>query len=179
MLAYLFFHRLAAGADAAAYEKDLIQFHAALAAAKLPGFAGSRSYRVGGRYCDWYLVESSEALDALNDAAVSGARAGHHDAVARAAVDGEGKLLRLAAGAHDSAGAPFEIRLSKPRGVTYSELYRRLEPWTARPGFSLWRRMMVLGPPPEFVMLAPSSPDLPPEMTPEAFRREPLVDSAS
>jgi hypothetical protein len=178
VLAYLFFHRPGPNADVAAYDDGLRRFHAALASAQVPGFAGSRTYRVGDRYCDWYLVQTSASLDALNDAAVSGARASSHDAVARAAVDGEGKLLRLAGGAYD-AGAPLEARFSKPRGMSYPDLYRRLQEWTSRPGFSLWRRMMVLGPAPEFVMLGPSDPGLPADMNPETFRREPLIDPAS
>jgi hypothetical protein len=177
VLAYLFFHRPGAGADVAEYEDALHRFHAALAAARIPGFEGSRTYRVGDRYCDWYLVQTSASLDALNDAAVSGARSSSHDAAARVAVDGQGKLLRLAGGVHDAA-SPVEVGFSKPRGMSYTDLYRRLEEWTSRPGFSVWRRMMVLGPAPEFVMLAPADPGLPAEMSPESFRRE-LVDPAS
>ena len=177
VLAYLFFHRRQPGTDAIAYEAELRRFHAALAGAGIDGFLGSQTYRVGDRYCDWYLVESSAALDALNEAAVSGARSPHHDSVARAAVDGAGKLLRLAAGNHD-AGSPFEIGFSKPRGMTYHDLYATLRRWTDRPGVSLWRRMMVLGPAPEFCMLAPESLELPPEMSPEVLRRSLLVDLA-
>lgn len=177
MLAYLFFHRPGPDADVAAYEDSLRRFHAALAATRIPGFAGSQTYRVGDRYCDWYLVQTSASLDALNDAAVSGARSSSHDAVARVAVDGEGKLLRLAGGVHDPA-SPVEVRFSKPRGMSYADLYRHLEEWTSRPGLSVWRRMMVLGPPPEFVMLAPSDPGLPAEMNPGSFQRQ-LVDPAS
>ena len=178
MLAYLFFHRPGPGADIAGYESGLLRFHAAVSAAGLEGFAGSRTYRVGGGYCDWYLVESSAALDGLNDAAVSGARSPHHDAVARVAVDGAGKLLRLAAGTY-AADAPFEIRFSKPRGMSYPDLYRTLQTWTHRAGVSLWRRMMVLGPAPEFCLLAPDRFELPASTTPEVLHREPLVDSAS
>lgn len=173
MIAYLFFHRAAPDTDTAAYEDGLGRFHAALANAGVEGFAGSRTYRVGDRYCDWYLVESSAALDALNEAAVSGARSTFHDAVAKSATHGEGKLLRLAAGAYDET-AEFEVRFSKPSAMSYADLYARLEAWTAQPGISLWRRMMVLGPPPEFTMLCTDEVDLPPELGPEVFRRTPI-----
>lgn len=178
MLAYLFFHRPELGTDVGAYEAELRRFHSALAAAGTDGFLGSQTYRVGDRYCDWYLVASSAALDALNDAAVSGARSPHHDSVARVAVDGAGKLLRLTAGNHD-ARSPFEIRFSKPRGTSYQDLYAALRRWTDRAGVSLWRRMMVLGPGPEFCMLAPESLELPPEMSPEVLHRSLIVDLAS
>ena len=178
MLAYLFFHRPSAATDVEAYERELRRFHAALGAAGLEGFRGSATYRVGDGYCDWYLVDTSAALDALNEAAVSGARSGHHDSVARVAVDGQGKLMRLAAGRYDPE-APVEVRFSKPQGMTYGDLYARLEAWTDRPGVSLWRRMMVLGPPPEFTILAPAELDLPADMKPETIRRAQLVDLAS
>jgi hypothetical protein len=58
--------------------------------------------------------------------------------------------------------------------VGYPELYERLKPWTDRPEVSLWRRMMVLGPAPEFCLVAPAELQLPAEMRPEALRREPI-----
>ena len=171
MLAYLFFHRAAPGVDARAYEDGLRRFHEALAQAGVPGFAGSRTYRTGGRYCDWYLVESSASLDALNDAAVSGGRSVAHDDVARQATDAAGKLLKLVSGSYD-ANATNEVRFAKPRGMSYADHYARLKPWTERGDVSLWRRMMVLGPAPEFCLLARSDVQLPAEMEPEVSSRE-------
>lgn len=173
MIAYLFFHELAPGADGTEYEQGLRRFHSALAAAGVPGFVGSRTYRVGSQYCDWYLVATSAALDPLNDAAVSGGRSASHDDVAQRAVNFSGKLLKLAGGEYRS-DASIEVRFSKPRGMTYPDLYRRLERWTKRPQVSLWRRMMVLGPPPEFCLLAASDVSLPDELDPQVFRREPV-----
>lgn len=173
MIAYLFFHDHSSQADVAQYEEGLRRFHASLAAAGVPGFVESRTYRVGTQYCDWYVVTSSAALDPLNDAAVSGRRSAPHAAVAREAVDFAGKLLKLAAGEYD-AGATTEIRFSKPGGTTYADLYRNLEPFTSTPGVSLWRRMMVLGPPPEFCLLAKSDVTLPPDLNPQVLRREAL-----
>jgi hypothetical protein len=56
----------------------------------------------------------------------------------------------------------------------YPDLYELLKPWTDRAEVSLWRRMMVLGPAPEFCLVAPSELDLPAEMKPETLRREPI-----
>jgi hypothetical protein len=171
LLAYVFFHRPAPGVETAAYEAALRRFHASMAAAPPPGFAGSSTYRVGGRYSDWYLVESSAALDQLNTAAVTGARSPDHEAVAHMSADGAGKLLTLVSGrARQEPG--FEIRFSKPAGMTYPELYERLKPWTDRAELALWRRMMVLGPPPEFCFTAPSDQVLPAAMSPESLARE-------
>jgi hypothetical protein len=171
LLAYVFFHRPAAGVEAPAYEAALRRFHASLAAAGPPGFVGSCTYRVDGGYGDWYLVESSAALDRLNEAAVGGARASDHDAVAHMSADGAGKLLTLVSG-NVRTEPGFEIRFSKPAGMAYPELYERLKPWTDRPELTLWRRMMVLGPPPEFCLTGPSDQTLPAAMSPESFARE-------
>jgi len=171
MLAYVFSHRPASGTDTAAYEALLRRFHAALATSPPSGFVRSATFRSGGAYSDWYLVESSAALDALNQAAISGRRSEPHDAVAQMAADGSGKLMTLTSGSSELAPG-FEVRFSKPPGVGYPELDRMLEPWTGLPGVSVWKRMMVLGPPPEFSMLSPSAVELPAAMGPHVLSRE-------
>jgi hypothetical protein len=173
LLAYVFSHRAASGVDLAAYEDSLRQFHAALASASPRGFISSTTFRIDGAFSDWYLVESSSALDVLNAAAVSGARAPVHDAAARMATGAAGKLLSLASG-QPSMETGFEIRFAKPAGMTYVDLYARLQAWTSATGVSLWRRMMVLGPPPEFCLVAPAKVELPAEMEPDLLTREPI-----
>jgi hypothetical protein len=171
LLAYVFSHRPARGVDAHAYEESLRRFHAALADAAPSGFMSSRTFKIGDTYSDWYVVESSAALDVINAAAVSGARAPAHDNAARMAADGVGKLLKLQAGEYLS-GAGFEVRFAKPPGMGYVDLYARMQAWTGAPEVSLWRRMMVLGPPPEFTLITPSEVELPADMQPEMLRRE-------
>jgi len=172
-LAYVFAHRPVPGLPAGAYDEALRRFHTALASGRTPGFIGSTTYRIGDAYADWYLLESSAALDGLNDAAVTGLRGPAHEAAARMAADGTGKLLRLATGEPDLA-ARHEVRFAKPAGVAYADLYEMLDPWTSQPGASLWRRMMVLGPPPEFCLVTPLPVQLPAEMGPEVLSRSPL-----
>jgi hypothetical protein len=109
-------------------------------------------------------------LDGLNEAAVSGSRATTHHAAARMAVDGVGKLLSLAAGSHDP-DATVEIRFAKPPGMTYSDLYASLQAVTSAKATGLWRRMMVLGPPPEFCVTSPARLDLPPPIRAEFVNR--------
>ncbi len=155
------------------YETALKRFHASLAGSPPVGFLGSSTFRTGDRYSDWYLVESSAALDFLNEAAVSGARTHAHEAAARMAVDFAGKLYGLSAG-EPLSGPGFEIRFSKPAGMGYADLFERMKKYTIEPGASLWRRMMVLGPPPEFCLIAPSEVELPPEFRPEVLSREPI-----
>ncbi len=173
MLAYVFSHHAADGADVAGYEAGLRRFHELLGAAPPQGFISSSTFRIAGGYSDWYLVENSAALDPLNEAAVTGRRQPAHDAVARMAVDFTGKLFALVKGKLVLSDAlSFETRFSKPAQTSYPDLYARLDEWTNQPEVSLWRRMMVLGPPPEFCLLSPTRLELPAEMSPEAFARE-------
>ncbi len=173
MLAYVFSHRPAAGVDVAVYEAALNRFHAALAGAPPAGFVSSSTFKVGDRYSDWYLVDGSAALDVLNAAAVSGVRTTAHNDAAHMAVDAVGKLYTLVSG-EPAAGPGFEIQFSKPAGVGYADHYARLRPYSGVTGVSLWRRMMVLGPPPEFCLISPSDVDLPHEYRPEVLRRDPI-----
>ena len=173
MLAYVFFHRPTSGVETTSYEAALRRFHASLAGEPPSGFISSTTYRIGNGYADWYLVDNSTALDRLNEAAVKGARSSPHDAVAHMSADGAGKLMMLRSGIAKT-GSGFEIRFSKPAGIGYPALYERLKPWTDRADVSLWRRMMVLGPAPEFCLVAASEQDLPAEMRPETLRREPI-----
>jgi hypothetical protein len=169
----VFFHRAASGVEIPTYETALRRFHASLASDPPPGFISSTTYRIGSGYAEWYLVDSSAALDPLNEAAVKGARSRPHDAVAHMSADGAGKLFMLKSGpARTEPG--FEIRFAKPAGMGYPELDERLKTWTDRDEVSLWRRMMVLGPGPEFCLVAASEQHLPDEMRPEVLRREPI-----
>jgi hypothetical protein len=170
-LAYVFSHRREPGADAGTYEEVLREFHAELARAKPAGFIGSTTYRFeDGGYSDWYLVEDSAALDVLNAAAVSGARSAPHDAAARMAGGGAGKLMSLAQGEAD-LGVLTEAGFAKPAGMAYADLYATLNSLTRRPGVALWRRMMVLGPPPEFCLVSREPLALPPMLEPEVRTR--------
>jgi hypothetical protein len=170
VLAYVFFHRPGPGVDTQAYEGTLRGFHAALEGGSIRGFIRSASYAVGAGYADWYLVDDSAALDALNQAAMTGARTKAHDLAARMAADGVGKLLRLVSGESD-LDAGHEVRFAKPIGMTYGDLFRNVEPWTALQGTSLWQRMMVLGPPPEFCLVSPAEVELPAYTQPEHWAR--------
>jgi hypothetical protein len=46
--------------------------------------------------------------------------------------------------------------------MSYDELFERLEPITKAPDAGLWGRQMTLGPTPEFCLLTPLKPALPP-----------------
>ena len=133
MLAYVFWHRPAA--DANAYEAVLRAFHHSLRAAPPPGFHGSVTYARAklpwfDGYEDWYLVDDWTALGVLNDAAphVPG-----HDVAARRSTDGAGAVYRLTGGDPDLAAVG---------GATWSD--------APVAGDVTWRRELVLGPAPQY-----------------------------
>ena len=155
MIAYVFWHWPDAGTDRAAYEAAQRSFQAALNQAGGEGFQRSLSYRIHGApwirggegYEDWYLLDGSHALDPLNELAVSPSLRPEHDAAARSAT-GAGGLYRLMRGVPRLADGAVAW-MSKPRGMTYDEFYGRFGPEAV-----IWRRQMVLGPAPEFLVEA-------------------------
>src|SRR5436190_17066242 len=107
MLAYVFWHTPAPSADRERYERLLIDFHKTLGAHAPPGFKASFVFRTqnapwigngGPAYEDWYIIEDSAALDAINDAAISGPRKAPHDLVASLAAAGAAGLYQLKTG---------------------------------------------------------------------------------
>src|SRR3954469_6885905 len=107
MLAYLFWHWPKPDVDPSEYEADQRAFHAALAQSAPEGFVSSRVFRLAGEapwlagrpaYADWYVLETSAALDPLNVSAVSGACEAPHRQLTRAMAAGAGSLFALRTG---------------------------------------------------------------------------------
>jgi hypothetical protein len=79
MLAFLFWHRPSRCVAQGDYETALTAYHRSLVGMPSPGFQRSLSVGLDGvpwldgrdGYEDWYLVESSAALDPLNEAGVA------------------------------------------------------------------------------------------------------------
>ena len=170
MHAYVFWHWPRAEAAGPAYDGALAEFHRALAGAGAAWLRGSAVFRGRGLpwlataswgYEDWYLLDGSFALDALNDLAVSGARQPAHDRAAAAADGGSGGLYRLRAGVPDLPAARVAAWFGKPAGIAYEPFLAELRPWTEQAGVSLWMRQMVLGPAREFCLRSPASLALP------------------
>jgi len=169
LLAYVFWHWRRPDVGAASYVERLIAFHEALRRSAPTGFRASATFRAGGApwvesdesYEDWYVTDGSAALDALNDASVSGNCQAPHDAAARAAAGGTAGLYRLRLGSGDVARAREGRWLAKPPGMTYRDFYARLEPLVESADFGLWGRQMTLGPTPEFCLMSPESAALP------------------
>src|SRR5918912_1052048 len=145
MLAYLFWHWPADAAQSPEYERLQQDFHRSLAEAGIDGFQGSTSFRIDGQaawlggapaYVDWYLLQTSAGLDALNEAAVAGVRKGPHDVLARAMGAGAGSLLQARTPVDFPAvrAARWATWLAKPRGMPYDPFYQRLAPVSTQHG---------------------------------------------
>ncbi len=210
MLAYVFWHRPQDGVGAEAYEQAQIAFHRSLAHAPPMGFRGSAVFRVTGlpwlapagpgqasgaksgevpdaqsveapaaSYEDWYLLDDYTAMGVLNEAAVGRGHLSPHDALARRFGAGAGGLYGLLEG-HADLHCEHVVWVSRPPGSKRGALAELLGDGMDREHASLWRRQFVLGPAPEYCLLAPEAPaGVAPTRLPEGWRaltyeRDPL-----
>jgi hypothetical protein len=172
MLAYVFWHWRRPDVDASTYARRIADFHEALRRSAPEGFVASCAFRsapapwAGGEesYEDWYVTHASYALDALEGAAVSGDCQAPHEAAARSAAGGTAGLYKLRLGGHDLRVAEWSLWFANPAGMPYDRLDALLEPHALAPGSGLWGRQMTHGPTPEFCLVAPARPALPPEI---------------
>jgi hypothetical protein len=191
MLAYVFWHRPLDELAVAAYEHAQLAFHRSLARTPPAGFAGSACYRATGlpwldgaanSYEDWYFVEDYTALGVLNEAAVGRGHRTSHDDLARRFGAGAGGLYGLIEGSPGLDGASV-IWVARPPGSERRPLGELLGDGIDPAAAGLWRRQLVLGPAPEFCLLAPEPPAgvaptrLPGGWTAISTRRERLTSS--
>ena len=141
-LAYVFWHW---PADAGGYEERMQAFHTALGR---PGTVTFRLERApfddpDAPYEDWYPVPDWTAIGELNHFAVRGTAKRPHDDVAAMSRRGAGGIYRRIWGElplADVAFAAWSARRPDPQG------------WHA----TVWQRQLVLGPAPEYAVLAAS-----------------------
>jgi len=172
MLTYLFWHRPSDSTAVEEYEREHVAFHRSLAHTPPVGMRGSVATRMaeipwlggaGGGYEDWYLLADFTALGVLNEAAVGRGHRTSHDRVARRFGAGAGGLYCLVEGEPQTAAAqvaqaPLAIWIARPPGSTQRELGELLGDGMDPGHASLWRRQLVLGPAPEFCLLAGEAP---------------------
>jgi hypothetical protein len=166
VLAYLFWHRPGEGVDPSAYERAAERFHRSLAHTPPMGLRGSAVYRVRDVpwldgdpvYEDWYLLDDYQALGVLNEAAVARGHRTAHDEVARRFGAGAGGLYGLLEGHADLTEAPLVVWVSRPPGAPKQALGELLADGVDPGHSSLWRRQFVLGPAPEYCLLAREAP---------------------
>jgi hypothetical protein len=207
VLAYLFWHRPLESSDVAAYERALLAFHRSLHRAPPVGLCGSAAFRlarlpwmapaagagaqasgVDRGYEDWYLVEDYAALGVLNGAAVGRGHRTAHDEAARmlgagagglyALVEGERSGIADCAGLESIGAATHAVWVARPPGSKHGIVGELLGDGMDARHASLWRRQLVLGPAPEYCLLASEPPAgvaptrLPPDWTATTLERE-------
>jgi hypothetical protein len=178
MLAYLLWHHPADGVERETYERACEHFHRSLRHSPPVGFHGSAVYRVGelpwlagGGYEDWYFLDDFTALGVLNEAAVAHGHRGAHDEVAQRFGAGAGGLYGLLEGCADIEGAPIAVWVARPLGAARQALGELLSDGMDPRHASLWRRALVLGPAPEYCLLAREPPaGVAPTRLPEGWR---------
>jgi len=165
VLAYVFWHRPAAGVHADDYERSLAHFHRSLAQSPPAGYCSSLTLRAaelpwlaGGAgeigYEDWYLVENWTAIGVLEAAAVSRGHAGAHDSAARAMGAGAGAVYRLLEGGLALEDAVQAVWVSRPAGSGEAQLADLLGDGFEEAQSALFQRSLVLGPAPELCLLS-------------------------
>lgn len=181
-LAYTFWHWRRSSIPAAEYEARQRAFHAALAAHPPAGFSQSISSSLtgapwanagGDAYQDRYVVRDSAALDALEQAAISGARQRPHDDAARVAEGGTAGLYQARIGRLVTAPR-HAAWFAKPEGMSYDELLAQCKALVHDGESVLWMRQMVLGPSPEFCIESTNGLTLPPEYRPLSVALRPV-----
>lgn len=167
MLAYVFWHRPAAGVAPETYGAAIRRFHRSIAARPPMGFVCSASLRApdlewlageGDGFEDWYVVEDFAALGVLNEAAVGRGHLSAHDTAARQAGPGTGSIYRLLEGVPAPAQARIAVWIDKPRGVESPLLAALLGDGMDAAHAGLWQRQLALGPSPEYCVLAREAP---------------------
>ncbi len=200
MLAYLFWHHPRDPASTESYEQAQLAFHRSLARSRPVGMCGSAIFRVAGipwlstgagsetarstsvpGYEDWYLVEDYTALGVLGEAAVGHGHRTPHDAAARRFGGGAGGLYGLIEGERNDllSAASLAVWVKRPPGSERRALGELLGDGMDPRHASLWRRQLVLGPAPEFCLLAREAPaGVAPARLPDGWSAETLEREA-
>jgi hypothetical protein len=167
VLAYLSWHRPAAGVRASAYEQALTHFHRSLAQRPPSGFHGSATFRLpqipwlapaGSGYEDWYLVADWAAVGVLEEAAVARGRETVHHAIASLAGVATSSVYRLIEGQSHPSAVVDAVWVSPIPGHEHASLGALLGDGMDPQCDSLWRRCLGLGLAPEYCLLAAEAP---------------------
>jgi hypothetical protein len=187
VLAYVFWHQPRDGVEMDAYEQAAEHFQRSLARTPPAGLRGTAIYRVRDlpwlagpvAYEDWYLLDDFAALGVLNEAAVAHGHRTVHDEIASRFGAGAGGLYGLLEG-HPDLHHRQVVWVSRPPGSKRGALGELLGDGMDPAHASLWRRQLVLGPAPEYCLLAQQPPaGVSPIRMPQGWhriliRREPL-----
>lgn len=159
MMAYVFWHTRSEATPQEAYERNLSAFYDALGKLDCPGVKDSAAFRISSLpwmkeqrgYEDWAVIDGAWVLEDLNAKAVAGSMASVHASIARQMNQGNGGLYYHLSGDLEPRRANRAQWLTRPRGVQFRPALEEIER-SAEISVSVWRRFMVLGPGPEFIV---------------------------
>lgn len=183
MLAYLLWHGPRQEADLDAYQRAAERFHRSLRHAPPAGFRSSSLMRIeappwlaaGSWFEDWYLLDDFCALGVLGEAAVAAGHRSSHDDIARRYGSGAGGVYKLIEGRCQTAAHELSVWVTRPAGAVAPGLGDMLGDGMDPQRASLWRRQMVLGPAPEYCLLASEPPaGVSPARLPEGWQASTL-----
>jgi len=159
MFAYVFWHTRSDAATQETYEQNLLAFYDALKEIDCPGVNHTATFRISSipwsrkqsGYEDWAVIEGPWALEGLNHKAVQGSMERPHRQIARLMGDGNGGIYYHLWGALEAYAANRAQWLTRPRGIEFRQPLKKISESAGVP-VSVWRRFMVLGPGPEFIV---------------------------
>jgi hypothetical protein len=159
MLAYVFWHTPLPETPRETYEHNLLAFYEALEKAACPGVKRAATARISSipwyrdqdGYEDWAVIEGTWVLEGLNRMAVEGSMEASHAHIAQLMENGNGGVYYHLWGEHEPHRANQAQWLSRPRGIQFRLPLEKIAE-SAGMQVSVWRRFMVLGPGPEFII---------------------------
>jgi len=170
MMAYVFWHTRSEATPQETYERDLLAFYDALGKVDCPGVRRSATFRISSvpwmkeqrGYEDWAVIDGAWVLEGLNTKAIVGSMAPVHASIAQQMDQGNGGLYYHLSGDLEPHRANRAQWLTRPRGIQFRPVLEKIVQSAGTPA-SAWRRFMVLGPGPEFIVFgsAPLALQLP------------------
>lgn len=159
MFAYVFWHTRSDAAPQETYEQNLLTFYDALKKVDCLGVHHTATFRISSLpwsrqqsgYEDWANIEGPWALDALNQNAVQGSMERPHTQIAHLMDSGNGGIYYHLWGDLEPYRANRAQWVTRPRGIQFRQPLKKIAD-SARMPISVWRRFMVLGPGPEFII---------------------------
>ena len=159
MFAYVFWHTRSDAAPQETFEQNLLAFYDALKEVDCPGVHHTATFRISSLpwskqqsgYEDWAVIEGPWVLEGLNQKAVQGSMERPHARIARLMDSGNGGIYYHLWGALEPHRANRAQWLTRPRGIQFRQPLNKITE-SAGVSVSVWRRFMVLGPGPEFII---------------------------
>ena len=159
MFSYVFWHTRSDTASQEIYELNLLAFYDALKRVECPGVQHTATFRISSLpwskqqsgYEDWAVIEGTGVLEDLNQKAIQGSMERPHTQIARLMDGGNGGVYYHLWGELEPYRANRAQWLTRQRGIQFRQPLKKITD-SARVPVSVWRRFMVLGPGPEFII---------------------------